>query len=90
MNVPVISAEGEITGEYIKCQKVVVTPWFNTNQAVRVKNMDDKPSYYNPEKGEFTLRYNYRIPSIDGQSNNMDVWHEVKETMTPMDITNKD
>ena len=51
IDVPVISAEGEITGEYIKCQKVVVTPWFNTNQAVRVKNMDDKPSYYNPEKG---------------------------------------
>ena len=90
IDIPVISDEGEVTGEFIKCQKVTVAPWFETNQAVRVKNMDDKPSYYNPEKREFTLRYHYRIASIDGQSNNKDVWHEVKETMTPMDITNKD
>lgn len=90
IDVPVISDEGEETGEFVKCQKVIVTPWFNTNQTVRVKNMDDKPSYYNPEKKEFTLRYNYRIASIDGQSNNKDVWHEVKETMTPMDIKNED
>lgn len=90
IDIPVISDEGEVTGEFIKCQKVIVTPWFETNQAVRVKNMDDKPSYYNPEKKEFTLRYNYRIASIDGESNGKEVWHEVKETMTPMDITNND
>lgn len=90
IDVPVISDEGEPTGEFVKCQKVTVAPWFETNQAVRVKNIDDKPSYYNPEKKEFTLQYHYRIASIDGQSNNKEVWHEVKETMTPMDITNKD
>lgn len=90
IDVPVISKEGEETGEFVKCQKVIVTPWFNTNQTVRVENMDDKPSYYNPEKKEFTLHYNYRIASIDGQSNNKDVWHEVKEIMTPMDIKNED
>lgn len=90
IDVPVISDEGEETGEFVKCQKVVVTPWFETNQAVRVKNMDDKPSYYNPEKKEFTLRYQYRIASIDGQQNNKDVWREVKEVMTPMDIKNED
>ena len=50
IDVPVIGSNGLPTGEYIQCQKVTLDKWYNVNGGITVLNIEDTPSYYNPEK----------------------------------------
>lgn len=81
LDVDVIGSDGLPTGEKIKCQKVTLDQWYNVDGGITVLNIDNAPSYYNPIKKEFTLNYRYNYKSND--------WYEIKEVMTPLDITNK-
>lgn len=81
MDVDVIGSDGRPTGEKDKCQKVTLDKWYDVDGGITVLNIDDRPSYYNPKKKEFTLHYRYNYKSND--------WFEMKEIMTPQDITNK-
>lgn len=81
LDVDVIGTDGLPTGEKVKCQKVTLDKWYDVEGGITVLNIDDKPSYYNPKKKEFTLNYRYNYKSND--------WFEMKEVMTPMDIANK-
>lgn len=80
VEVDVIGSDGLPTGEKLKCQKVTLDKWYEVDGGITVLNIDDKPSYYNPLKKEFTLNYRYNYKSND--------WYEMKEVMTPLDITN--
>lgn len=80
VDVDVIGTDGLPTGEKIKCQKVTLDKWYDVDGGITVLNIDDNPSYYNPVKKEFTLNYRYNYKSND--------WYEMKEVMTPLDITN--
>ena len=51
------------------------------NSGITVLNIEDTPSYYNPEKKEFTLNYRYNYNSND--------WYEMKEVMSPVAIANE-
>ena len=53
----------------------------NVNGGITVLNIEDTPSYYNPEKKEFTLNYRYNYNSND--------WYEMKEVMSPVAIANE-
>ena len=81
IDVPVIGSNGLPTGEYIQCQKVTLDKWYNVNSGITVLNIEDTPSYYNPEKKEFTLNYRYNYNSND--------WYEMKEVMSPVAIANE-
>lgn len=81
IDVPVIGSNGLPTGEYIQCQKVTLDKWYNVNGGITVLNIEDTPSYYNPEKKEFTLNYRYNYNSND--------WYEMKEVMSPVAIANE-
>ena len=48
---------------------------------ITVLNIEDTPSYYNPEKKEFTLNYRYNYNSND--------WYEMKEVMSPVAVANE-
>lgn len=80
VDVDVIGTDGLPTGEKIKCQKVTLEKWYDIDGSITVLNIDDNPSYYNPMKKEFTLNYRYSYRSND--------WYEMKEVMTPLDISN--
>lgn len=80
VEVDAIGSDGLPTGEKIICQKVTLDKWYEVDGGITVLNIDDKPSYYNPLKKEFTLNYRYNYKSND--------WYEMKEVMTPLDITN--
>lgn len=80
VEVDVIGTDGLPTGEKMKCQKVTLDKWYEVDGGITVLNIDDKPSYYNPIKKEFTLNYRYNYKSND--------WYEMREVMTPLDITN--
>lgn len=81
IEIPVINDEGEDTGEVVKQQKVTMDSWFNTQEATDVREIEGKPSYYDPEKKEYTLRYRYKVFTSKD-------WYEMEETMVPLEITN--
>lgn len=80
VQVDVIGSDGLATGEKIKCQKVTLAKWYDVDGGITVLNIEETPSYYNPVKKEFTFNYRYNYKSND--------WYEMKEIMTPLDITN--
>lgn len=80
VDVDIIGSDGLPTGEKIKCQRVTLDKWYDVDGSITVLNIEDKPSYYNPINKEFTLNYRYNYKSND--------WYEMKEVMTPLDITN--
>jgi hypothetical protein len=81
IDVAIIGSNGLPTGEYIKCQKVTLDKWYDVNGGITVLNIEDTPSYYNPDKKEFTLNYRYNYNSND--------WYEMKEVMSPVAIANE-
>lgn len=80
IDIPIIGDDGLATGKYMKCQRVTLEKWFDIQDAINVVNIEDNPSYYNPETHEFILHYRYSYKSNQ--------WFEMKEVMTPLDITN--
>ena len=52
--------------------------WYDVNGGITVLNIEDTPSYYNPDKKEFTLNYRYNYNSFD--------WFELNEVMCPVGI----
>ena len=81
IDVPVIGEDGLPTGETVKRQKVTLERWRNLQDAITVNEIADKPSYYDPEEGEYTLNYTY---SYGGNN------YVMYEVMSRMSITNED
>lgn len=75
VNVPIL-VEGVPTGEYMPMEKVTLTPFIDSQVAVKLNEIDGKVSTYDPVTGIFYLYYRYNL-STEGTT-----WYEVMETMT--------
>ena len=76
VNVPVY-VEGEITDEVVPMQRVSITPYLDSQDAIRVSASPLNDSTYDPATGTFYLYYRYQLATESGNT-----WHEVRETMT--------
>ncbi|MDO5446805.1 MAG: DUF4361 domain-containing protein [Prevotellaceae bacterium] len=76
VNVPVLN-EGIPTGEYNQYQKVTVKACEPSSDAIVVAELNDEPSYYDPETKKFTLNYRYH-------SSTEKKWHFMNELLTPL------
>ena len=79
IDVSVMGSDGLPTGETIKCQRVTLDNWYDMDGCISVNNIDENPSYYNPDTQQFTLNYRYKYNSND--------WYELHEVMTLMTVT---
>lgn len=79
IDIPLIGDDGLETGEFVKMQKVTVASWIGNKDALTVKEIEDVPSYYDPDKKVFTLHYRYKF------SDSSD-WYKMKEVLTEMNI----
>ena len=79
VEVPVF-VEGLPTGEVLQRQLVTLSTWEETSRSVVVSEIEDSPSYYDPDTKTFTLNYRYKQPTEVN-------WHFMHEEMAPLDIT---
>lgn len=77
VNVPVY-VEGELTEEVVPMQKVSITPYLDSQDAIHVSVSPRDVCSYDPTTGTFYLYYRYQLASENGGN----TWHEVRETMT--------
>lgn len=76
VNVPVY-VEGQLTDRTTPMQRVTITPYLDSQAAIRVSTLPQDVSTYDPETGTFYLYYQYQLANESGN-----IWHEVRETMT--------
>lgn len=80
IDIPVLN-EGIPTGEFLKRQLVTVSPWAVSANSIIVEEIADEPSYYDPDKQQFTLNYRY-------QQSGEKKWHKMNEVMIPLTVNN--
>lgn len=73
VNVPIYS-EGVFTGEFRLMQKVTLSPFLDSNDAISVLASPKDVCSYDPETKAFYLYYRYKLATESS-------WYEVRETM---------
>lgn len=73
VNVPVYE-EGVLTDKVKPMQKVTLTPYLDSQDAIEVHPSPSEVCAYDPETKAFYLYYRYKMPSESS-------WYEVRETM---------
>lgn len=83
VDIYVLDGDGNPTAEYNTMTRVALSPYVDSRIAVRVKEIDSKPCYYDPEEKCFVLNYYYNIPGETTKIGGVDkdVWYQVSETM---------